>query len=125
ARAFFPELKWGMFVTGGVSSLLPALAGLQNAREMMFLGERYDAKTLLDKGVAWRVVPDAQLMAEAQAVAEKLLTQSQRSVRAMKRALNEVGMVSLRRAIDIETDITVASFLDPDTTARIAEFSKR
>lgn len=125
ARAFFPELKWGMFVTGGVSALLPALAGLQTAREMMFLGERYDAKTLLEKGVAWRVVPDAQLMPEAQAVAEKLVAQSQRSVRAMKRALNEVGMVNLRRAIDIETDITVASFLDPDTTARIAEFSKR
>ena len=60
ARAFFPELKWGMFVTGGVSSLLPALAGLQTAREMMFLGERYDAKALLEKGVAWRVVPDAE-----------------------------------------------------------------
>ncbi|MFO0992164.1 MAG: enoyl-CoA hydratase/isomerase family protein [Hyphomicrobiales bacterium] len=125
ARAFFPELKWGMFVTGGVSSLLPALAGLQTAREMMFLGERYDAKTLLEKGVAWRVVPDAELMSKAQAVAEKLLAQSQRSVRAMKRALNEVALVDLRRAIDIETDITVASFLDPDTTARIAQFSKR
>lgn len=125
ARAFFPELKWGMFVTGGVSSLLPALAGLQNAREMMFLGERYDAKTLLAKGVAWRVVPDAELMTEAQAVAEKLLAQSQRSVRAMKRALNEVALVDLRRAIDIETDITVSSFLDPDTSARIAQFSKR
>ena len=48
-----------MFVTGGVTSLLPALVGLHNAREMMFLGERYDAKTLLEKGVAWRVVPDA------------------------------------------------------------------
>jgi enoyl-CoA hydratase/carnithine racemase len=125
ARAFFPELKWGMFVTGGVTSLLPALAGLQNAREMMFLGERYDAKTLLEKGVAWRVVPDADLMTEAQAVAHKLLAQSQRSVRAMKRALNQVALVDLRRAIEIETAITVASFLDPDTTARIAEFSER
>lgn len=125
ARAFFPELKWGMFVTGGVTSLLPALAGLQVAREMMILGERYDAKTLLQKGVAWRVVPDADLLPHAQEVAEKLLVQSQRSLRAMKRALNEVAMVELRRAIDIETDITVASFLDPDTTARIAEFSKR
>jgi enoyl-CoA hydratase/carnithine racemase len=125
ARGFFPELKWGMFVTGGVTSLLPAMVGLQAAREMMFLGDRYDAKTLLQKGVAWRVVPDAELIAEAQAVAEKLLAQSQRSVRAMKRALNQVALVDLRRAIEIETAITVASFLDPDTTARIAEFSKR
>ena len=107
ARAFFPELKWGMFVTGGVTSLLPALAGLQNAREMMFLGERYDAKTLLEKGVAWRVVPDADLMTEAQAVAHKLLAQSQRSVRAMKRALNQVALVDLRRAIEIEPSVAV------------------
>ncbi len=27
AKAFFPELKWGMFVTGGATSLLPALVG--------------------------------------------------------------------------------------------------
>jgi enoyl-CoA hydratase/carnithine racemase len=38
AKGFFPELKWGMFVTGGVTSLLPALTGLHKAREMMILG---------------------------------------------------------------------------------------
>src|SRR5205085_5324691 len=61
AKAFFPELKWGMFVTGGVTSLLPALVGRHAAREMMIFGERYDAKGLLEKGVAWRVVRDGEL----------------------------------------------------------------
>jgi len=125
AKAFFPELKWGMFVTGGVTSLLPALAGLNAAREMMILGERYDANALLAKGVAWRVVPDERLMDEARSVAGRLLTLSQRSLRAMKRALNRVAAIELRRALEIETDITVESFLDPDTTRRIAEFSTR
>ena len=27
ARAFFPEVRWGWFVTGGVTSLLPARVG--------------------------------------------------------------------------------------------------
>ncbi|MGH6855362.1 MAG: enoyl-CoA hydratase/isomerase family protein [Aestuariivirga sp.] len=124
AKAFFPELKWGMFVTGGVTSLLPALAGLHVAREMMVFGERYDARTLLDKGVAWRVVPDDRLMSEAHAVARKLLVLSQRSLQAMKHILNRVATVDLKRSIEMETDATVASFLDPDTTRRIAEFSK-
>lgn len=124
ARAFFPELKWGMFVTGGVTSLLPALVGLHAAREMMVFGERYDARTLLDKGVAWRVVPYNELMTEARAVARRLTALSQRSLRAMKRVLNQVGAVDFRRAIELETEITVESFLDPDTTRRIAEFSK-
>lgn len=124
AKAFFPELKWGMFVTGGVTSLLPALAGLHAAREMMVLGERYDARTLLEKGVAWRVVPDGKLMSEAHTVARKLTALSKRSLRAMKRVLNQVGAVDFKRAIELETEITVESFLDPDTTRRIAEFSK-
>ena len=124
AKAFFPELKWGMFVTGGVTSLLPALVGLHAAREMMVFGERYDARTLFDKGVAWRVVPDSELMSEARVVARKLTALSQRSLRAMKRVLNQVASVDLKRSIELETDVTVESFLDPDTTRRITQFSE-
>ena len=43
ATGFFPEVSLNIFVTGGVTSLLPALVGLTTAREMLFLGERYDA----------------------------------------------------------------------------------
>ena len=125
AKGFFPELKWGMFVTGGVTSLLPAMVGLHKAREMMILGERYDAKAMLAMGVAWRVVPDGALMSEARAVAEKMLGLSQRSLRAMKRALNAVAIIDIETSLALETDITVESFLDPDTTARIAAFSKK
>jgi enoyl-CoA hydratase/carnithine racemase len=125
AKGFFPELKWGMFVTGGVTSLLPAMVGLHKAREMMILGERYDAKAMLAMGVAWRVVPDAELMAEARTLAGKMLALSQRSLRAMKRALNAVAVIDIEKSLALETDITVESFLDPDTTARIAAFSKK
>ena len=62
ARGFFPEVSLGIFVTGGVTSLLPALVGLNRAREMLFLGEEYDAATLLAYGVAWRVVGDDELL---------------------------------------------------------------
>ena len=48
----FPNL----FVTGAVTSLLPAVAGLNKAREMLFFGERYTADELKEIGVAWRIV---------------------------------------------------------------------
>jgi enoyl-CoA hydratase/carnithine racemase len=32
------------------------MVGLHKAREMLFLGNRYDAAELADIGVAWRVV---------------------------------------------------------------------
>lgn len=124
ARGFFPEVSWGLFVTGGVTALLPALAGLSKAREMLFLGERYDAEELLRFGVAWRVVDDDLLMDEAAAVASKLARLPQQAVADMKRTLARVTVGDLETAIELETDATVRGFLDEATTQRIAEFGK-
>jgi enoyl-CoA hydratase/carnithine racemase len=124
AKAFFPELSWGLFVTGGVTSLLPALVGLNKAREMLFLGERYEAPVLLELGVAWRVVEDDRLMAEARAVAAKLAALPSNAVKNMRRALYASGIGDLRRAMDLETEATVRGFMDPETTRRIEAFSK-
>jgi enoyl-CoA hydratase/carnithine racemase len=88
AKGFFPEVSLNAFVTGAVTSLLPALIGLNKAREMLFFGEQYDAQALLQLGVAWRVVPDERLLAEAQSVAEKLSELPPLAIRAMKRVLN-------------------------------------
>ena len=96
ARAFFPEVSLNLFVTGAVTSLLPALVGLNTAREMLFFGDRYDAPELQRLGVAWRVVPDDQLMIEAHQVAERLATLPPLAVRAMKRVLNQTAAVDLR-----------------------------
>lgn len=122
ARGFFPEVGLGVFVTGAVTALLPALAGLQKAREMLYLGERYSAAELHAAGVAWRVVPDAVLMDEARAVARKLATLPEGAVRSMKRALNLSGAAALERALEAETEATVAGFLDPETSRRLLSF---
>ena len=122
AKGFFPEVSLNAFVTGAVSSLLPALVGLNKAREMLFLGEQYDARALLDMGVAWRVVSDERLLEEAQMVAEKLGRLPSLAVRSMKRVLNQCAMGDVNNALRLETEATVASFLDPETTERLKNF---
>lgn len=122
ARAFFPEVSLNLFVTGAVTALLPALVGLNKAREMLFLGRRYDARELGELGVAWRVVPDAALLDEARAVARQLAELPTLSVRAMKRTLNATAAADLHRALALETDATVAGFMDPETTRRLKAF---
>ena len=122
ARGFFPEVSLNLFVTGGVSTLLPALAGLNRAREMLFLGERYDAQALLDMGVAWRVVDDDRLMAAAREVALRLARQPTRSLQAMKRVLGQTGSVEFERALQLETEATVDGFMDPLTTSLLKDF---
>ena len=122
AKGFFPEVSLNAFVTGAVTSLLPALVGLNKAREMLFLGEQYDAQALLELGVAWRVVPDERLMGEAQTVAEKLSGLPPLAVRAMKRVLNQAAARDIMTALRLETEATVAGFLDPETTTRLKDF---
>ncbi len=123
AKGFFPEVSLNLFVTGAVTSLLPALVGLNKAREMLFLGERYDAAMLRDLGVAWRVVGDDRLMEEAHAVAARLSALPPLSVRAMKRVLNQCAAGDLGAALRRETEATIAGFLDPETTRLLKDFN--
>jgi enoyl-CoA hydratase/carnithine racemase len=122
ARGFFPEVSLNIFVTGGVTSFLPALVGLLRAREMLLLGERYDAPTLLEYGVAWRVVPDADLMTNARDIATQLAALPSLTAGAMKRVLNETASTDLVAALRHETEATVAGFLDPETTRLLKDF---
>ena len=122
ARAFFPEVSLNLFVTGGVTSLLPALVGLNKAREMLFLGEKYNAQDLLEMGLAWRIVEDIDLMKEAMLIARKLADSPALSTQAMKRVLNQAAMSDFKKAMARETEATVAGFLDPKTTELLKSF---
>lgn len=107
ARAFFPEVEWGLFVTGGATAILPALIGPIKTKEMMLLGKRYSAAELHELGVAWRVVADEQLMAEAQAVANHIASLPERAVRDMKTVLNKATYADVETAMALETDAAV------------------
>ena len=122
AKGFFPEVSLNLFVTGGVTALLPALVGLNKAREMLFFGDRYDARELGEIGLAWKVVEDARLMGCATETAQRLADLPTLSVRALKRVLNSAALPDLHRALQLETDATVAGFLDPETTRLLKDF---
>ena len=89
---------------------------------MLFLGNRYNAIELKEAGVAWRVVSDDGLRSEALAVATQLSQLPTLSVRAMKRVLNQGAASDLERALQLETEATIAGFLDPETTERLKDF---
>lgn len=125
ARGFFPEVSWGLFVTGGVSAILPNLIGLQKTKELLILGERYGAAALHELGIAWRVAADDALLDEAHAVAERLAALPVRAVRDMKRTLNRAAYGDVAEALEREVDAVARSYNDPETFERIAAFSDR
>ncbi len=122
ARAFFPEVRWGMFVTGAVTALLPNLVGLAKAKEMLLLGERYGARDLLDLGVAWRVAADAECLAEATALAGRIAELPPRAVGDMKRVLHRAAFADVECALELESEATLRAFLDPETARRVTTF---
>jgi enoyl-CoA hydratase/carnithine racemase len=122
ARAFFPEVSLGIFVTGGVTAILPAMVGLAKAREMLMLGETYAAADLHAMGLAFRVVPDADVETEALVLARRLADLPQTSLRNMKRILAQVATSALNQALALETEATAAGFIDPEATRLIRSF---
>jgi enoyl-CoA hydratase/carnithine racemase len=118
-RCFFPELALGVFVTGGVTSLLPSTIGLQRTKELIMLGEKFDAAAALNMGLVARVVPDDQVLATAMDVARRLAALPQPMLRRTKQVLNEGYTNTLERAMHIETEATVDGFLDPSTAGRV------
>jgi enoyl-CoA hydratase/carnithine racemase len=66
-------------------------------------------------------VPDDTLVEEARTVARQLAALPALSVRAMKRTLNATAS-DMHRALQLETDATVAGFMDPETTKLLKAF---
>jgi 2-(1,2-epoxy-1,2-dihydrophenyl)acetyl-CoA isomerase len=57
---------------GGMTLTLPRTVGLKRAAELMFLGDRFDARRALELGIVNRVVPTTMLLDEARALAARL-----------------------------------------------------
>ncbi len=124
-RMTFPEVKWGMIPTGGITQILPRKIGLPRAQELILFGEVVDAKALHEMGLAWKVVPGDRLLAEAQACAARIAALPQHAVRNLKKALARSAYLPLEDVMAMEADAVTKSFIDPATAARVADFRRQ
>uniref|UniRef100_UPI00345BD3AC enoyl-CoA hydratase/isomerase family protein n=1 Tax=Roseovarius sp. BRH_c41 TaxID=1629709 RepID=UPI00345BD3AC len=121
-RWFFPEVSYGLFVTGGVTALLTKQIGPQKTKELMILGARQDAQMALDLGIAWKLVPEDSLLNEARQLASAIIEKPAVAVADIKRAINQGFHSTLKDAMEIETEATVRGFLSPASQALVREF---
>ncbi len=125
ARGFFPEISLGVFVTGAVTALLPKLVGPQKTRDLILFGEKFDGRAAFELGIAWKTVPEDQVFAEAITTAERILEFPPARVRDLKRVVARACHLDVESAMALETEATIAGFLDPASAERIAGFSTR
>jgi enoyl-CoA hydratase/carnithine racemase len=83
AQFGYPEVKLGVpTIVGAIR--LPRLVGWQRAMELLLTGERIDAETAKDIGLAGWVVPHDELLPSARALAARLVAAAPLAARATK-----------------------------------------
>jgi enoyl-CoA hydratase len=125
ARFGQPEINLGIIPGSGGTQRLPRLVGLHRAKEIDFLGEMIDAQEAYRIGLANRVVPADRLMAEARALAEKILARPAVALRMIKEAMNEGYDLDLPKALAIEAKAWAVAFASEDRAEGVAAFLEK
>jgi enoyl-CoA hydratase len=102
ARFGLPELHAGIVPGSGGCSRLVALVGKAAAKELVFTGDLIGANDARALGLVNRVVPAADLLAEAHRLAEKLLAKAPQALGIAKLLINTAGNVDDATARTLE-----------------------
>jgi enoyl-CoA hydratase/carnithine racemase len=90
--------------------IAPFLVGLKQAKELLLLGEMVSAAEAQRLGLVNKVVPEDQVMAEAESWARKLAALNQRTVRTNKVLVNRAyELAGFREALNYRGDPSVAA----------------
>ena len=102
ARFADTHARIGVMPGWGLSQKLPRLIGRGRAREMAFSGNFIDAATAERWGLVNRVLPEAELLPAALALAADMASALPEALRAYKRVLNEGECLPLGEALALE-----------------------
>ena len=98
----FPEINLGLIPGWGGTQRLPRAIPLAKAAEMLTSGRPIDANEAYRIGLVNKVVPAAELMAEAKKMAEALLKPAPLAARAAKQAMMQGLNTTLLNGLEIE-----------------------
>jgi 2-(1,2-epoxy-1,2-dihydrophenyl)acetyl-CoA isomerase len=115
----------GLVPDGGSSALVPARIGFTRAAELAMLGERLDARTALEWGLINRVVADADLAANAEALARHLAQGPTRSYAGSKRQLNARVYAGLEEQLELEAQIQQEMAASKDFAEGVTAFLQK
>ena len=124
ASAKFAEsfVKMGLIPGDGGAWLLPRAVGYSKACEMAFTGDAIDAEAALACGLVSRVVPDAELMAAAKALALRIAANPPQAVRLAKRLLREGRHSRLDTVLELSAALQGMMHLTADHKEAVAAF---
>ncbi|HEY9566544.1 MAG TPA: enoyl-CoA hydratase-related protein [Thalassobaculum sp.] len=111
ARLGLPEITLGIFPGAGGTQRMIRQVPLCRAKELMFAGDHISADEAVAIGLANRVVPHDELMAEARALALKIADKSPLTLKLLKRTIADGADMALPSALRHE-QATISLVMD-------------
>jgi len=115
-------VKLGLIAGDGGSWLLPRVIGWSKAAEMALTGDMIDAREALACGLVSQVVPDAELMDAARALARRIAANPSHAVRMTKRLLWEGRRSDLPTLLEMAAAMQAAAHTTNDHAEAVDAF---
>jgi enoyl-CoA hydratase/carnithine racemase len=120
-----PEVRLGLVPAGGGTQLLARRVGRSVARDLVLTGRRVAAAEARRIGLTDRVVPRAEVLAAATALAAEIAANAPTAVRLAKWALEVGADLSLEAAMEVEDQAWRRAVLSEDRREGIAAWVER
>ena len=118
-------VKVGIVPGDGGAWLLPRAVGYSKACEMAFTGDMLSAQEALACGLVSRVVPDAELMAAAKALAARIAANPPHAVRMAKRLLIEGRHSRLDTLLELSASLQALTHATGDHREAVNAFLEK
>jgi enoyl-CoA hydratase/carnithine racemase len=118
-------VKLGLIAGDGGSWLLPRVIGWSKAAEMALTGDMIDAQEALACGLVSRVVPDAELMDAARALARRVAANPSHAVRMTKRLLWEGRRSDLASLLEMAAAMQATAHTTSDHAEAVDAFLEK
>ena len=120
-----PEINLGVMPGAGGTQRFTRAVGKSKAMEMCLTGRMMDAAEAERSGLVSRVVPAAELVREALAVAAKIAAQSRVAVALTTRAVDAAFETTLAEGVRAERAMFLSLFGTPDQKEGMAAFTEK
>jgi enoyl-CoA hydratase len=120
-----PEINLGIIPGAGGSQRLTRAVGKSKAMDMVLTGRMMDAAEAERSNLVCRVVPAADLVAEALKMGEKIASLSAPSVAMAKEAVNVAYETTLREGVRFERRLFYSLFATEDQKEGMSAFAEK
>lgn len=120
-----PEINLGVIPGFGGTQRLARRIGLPRARELIYSGDMIDAETAFRYGLVNKVLPLADLMTEAKALAQKFAAKPPIAIQQAKTAINAGIDMDLENGCRFENEAFALTFATEDKVEGMKAFLEK